>query len=136
MDSAAPLFFCFGLPKSGTTFLQRLLNLHPDISCPSEHQLESLRRNFELLFSEYNKALANVDSRTGGQGPTPVSADAVNEIFRHAVETMARDAAGGKRIAGLNDNGAARNLDFYDALFARPVMIAIFRNPFDMAVSA
>ena len=32
-------FFCFGYPKSGTTYLQMLLESHPELSCPAEHKL-------------------------------------------------------------------------------------------------
>ena len=34
-----PNFFCGGPPKSGTTFLQRILDSHPDIGCSSEDDL-------------------------------------------------------------------------------------------------
>ena len=36
------LFFCGGIAKSGTTLLQRILNLHNDISCELEDDLNFL----------------------------------------------------------------------------------------------
>ena len=41
-----PNFFCGGPPKSGTTFLQRILDSHPDIGCSSEDDLQKLLNSF------------------------------------------------------------------------------------------
>ena len=56
-------FFCFGFPKSGTTYLQMLLNSHPDLSCPSEHQLDEILNKLPSLITEYNKKLLSWSSR-------------------------------------------------------------------------
>ncbi len=131
------LFFCFGPPKSGTTFLQRTLNLHPEISCPSEHQFDFVIKGLEEILQKYHNVLKMVDKRTGGQGVAPIQKSAFLNIFRSTVELMLREAAeSGKTIIGANDNGIRKNLDLYDKVFNHPKMIYIIRNPANMAVSA
>src|SRR5215472_3366949 len=93
-SSERTLFFCFGLPKSGTTLLQRALNMHPQISCPSEHDFSGLRTAFQRLFEGYNRGLQVADRRTGAQGATPVNSQTVEQVFRTAVEAIVRQAAG------------------------------------------
>src|SRR5262249_36736625 len=135
-SSERTLFFCFGLPKSGTTLLQRALNMHPQISCPSEHDFSGLRAAMQRVFEGYNKSLRVVDRRTGGQGATPVNPQTVEQVFRAAVEAIVWQAAGEKKIMGANDNTILENLHAYDQLFEHPKMVAIFRNPIDRALSA
>lgn len=130
------LFFCTGLPKSGTTFLQRTLNLHPEVSCPSEHQFDALSNGIEQLLRGYDGVLGTVDRRTGGQGFSPIGPLIYKSMFQHAVKEMIRVAAAEKPIAGANDNTIISNLELYNELFDSPKLVVIFRNPLDRALSA
>ena len=130
------LFFCFGPPKSGTTFLQRILNLHPEVSCPPEHQFNILINKFGELLKQYDNTLKMIDQRTGGQGTTPVGAAIYPKVFRYIVKTLILESAKGKRIAGANDNTIITKIDAYNKLFDSPKFISIFRNPIDAAISA
>jgi len=130
------LFFCFGPPKSGTTFLQRTLNYHPEVSCPPEHQFDFVRERLLSLFNGYNQALQLIDKRTGSQGTQPVHIKTQSQIYRYTVETIIKNSACGKRIIGANDNDILDNMDMYGTLFELPRMLAIFRNPIDMGISA
>ena len=130
------LFFCFGPAKSGTTLLQRTLNLHPSVSCPSEHEFTQLYKDLTALFSRYNEILQTVDRRTGGQGATLIETQTVNIVFYSAIEAIARQSARGKSIVGINDNGILHHLEVYDQWFRQPLFIAIFRNPIDQGLSA
>ncbi|NOZ74802.1 MAG: sulfotransferase, partial [FCB group bacterium] len=130
------LFFCFGPPKSGTTFLQRLLNLHPEISCPSEYSFDFLIRKLSDLLEEYDDVLALIDRRTGGQGTTPMKKVMLPVVLRATIENMIYFTAGDKRIAGANDNSILNAISMYNNLFHSPKLIVIFRNPVDAAISA
>lgn len=134
-SSDRSLFFCFGPAKSGTTLLQYALNLHPQVSCPSEHNFTNLRASLGQVLAAYNETLGTVDRRTGGQGATLVSVATGTQVFRAAVEAIVRQAAGDKSIMGANDNSILRNLPLYDEVFEHPRMIAIFRNPIDQGLS-
>jgi hypothetical protein len=130
------LFFCFGPAKSGTTFLQRILNLHPEISCPPEHQFDFLADNFKRLLDHYDQERQVVDLRTGGQGTIPISENIQQKLFVCAVNNILWESAKEKRIAGANDNAIINRLEGYNDLFNSPKFIAIFRNPIDTAISA
>lgn len=138
MSPAVPrsLFFCFGPPKSGTTLLQVALNSHPEVSCPSEHNFTILSELLGQALSAYNENLSVVDRRTGGQGATLIDDVTAARVFRGTVETIVQQAAGEKPIMGANDNSVLRNLPLYDQVFGHPKMIAIFRNPIDVGLSA
>ncbi len=130
------LFFCTGLPKSGTTFLQRTLNLHAEIYCPSEHSFSALAKNLSVLLDQYQGLLELIDARTGGQGVMPFSGEVKNKIFRCTVEQLIIENTADKKIVGANDNAIVNNLEFYSDLFDQPRLIVIFRHPVDAAISA
>lgn len=134
-DFSNNLFFCSGLPKSGTTFLQRLINLHPQISCPSEQGLRFIYNQNQYMYETYNKLLNIADKRTGGQGICQISQDTVERIFKYHVHEIAVENSGGKPIIGLNDNWVCHNLTAFRQRFPNSLFIQIFRNPADRAVS-
>lgn len=129
-------FLCFGHPKSGTTFLQRMLDLHPQVSCPSEQAFSALSRCIENDARSYNDALRIVDRRTGGQGAPVWSGRTSEKVFAATIRILAKDFAREKPIYGLNDNSVFQRPNFFDAILGQPRMIAIFRNPVDQALSA
>ena len=135
-DMENRIFLCFGPPKSGTTFLQRTLNLHPEVSCPSEHKFNLLIDLLKQQLPNYNKALQILDTRTGGQGATIITEQTQTAILRAVIREIILSAANGKPIVGANDNDAIADLPYYDQLLDQPKMIGIFRNPIDRAISA
>ncbi len=129
-------FFCFGPPKSGTTLLQQCLNLHPMVSCPSEHHLDFLFERCSSLFQEYNRGLDVTDLRTGGQGATHLPPASVTNIFRSVVNEILTVSAQHKPISGINDNSLFSYFPLFKQLFPQARFIAIFRHPIPRAVSA
>ena len=69
------IFFCGGFPKSGTTLLQRILDLHPEVGCNSEDNLEILASNFIKLHVDYNKKLLTRAKRIGSDKCTLINQD-------------------------------------------------------------
>lgn len=133
--SAPRIFFTFGLPKSGTTFLQRMLNAHPEVACPPEHNLELLRSMLHSVKTHYASQLAVLDRRTGGQGLSPLG-DIVTPMMKSAITSLAEAAARGKPVFGLSDNSLIDHAEWYSSLLDHPPMIAIVRNPIDQGLSA
>jgi len=131
----ARFFLCFGMPKCGTTMLQRILDLHPEISCPSEQQLENLGRDLEGVLGEYGRLLRRIDARTGGQGAPAVTNDIVLSVFRETVLTLSRAWAGDRPVHGLNENAVLGEYVRYRRLFPNARMIMIARNAVDHGVS-
>jgi hypothetical protein len=135
MDPGERFFLCFGPPKSGTTFLQRMLDLHPQVSCPAEHQLEQLSHFLDTALDAYFEVLQAIDRRSGGQGVTARDPEASLAILRNAALELSRSAARGKPVHGLNDNGFFFNFAMASRLFGSSKMLAIVRNPVDLAIS-
>lgn len=131
-----PDFFCFGPPKSGTTMLQRMLSLHPQVSCPSEHHFRALLELFRQGFAAYNAHLALRDRWTGAQGATPIGPETQEAVWAAAVARIVRDAGAGKPICGANDNELMEKPELIAGHFPRSRLIAIFRHPLDQAHSA
>ena len=67
------LFFCGGIAKSGTTLLQRILNLHNDISCEFEDDLNYLLQEFIKIHKSYNLRIKRTGNRIGLKEVKPVS---------------------------------------------------------------
>ena len=136
MNRLHNIFFVFGPAKSGTTFLQRLLNAHPSVSCPTEHHFGILKNHLDSTFANYNQHLLGVDRRTGGQGPSLYNDQDAIELFRFAIIRAIFTASGDKKICGANDNEVMHNLQFYNSIFPSPKFIAIFRDPRETAISS
>ena len=130
------LFLTFGIPKSGTTFLQRMLNMHPEVSCPVEQSFASLTNDLGVLLDRYRQALTVVDRRTGGQGVPAFDVALRNNVLAAFITTLAASFAGAKTVHGLNDNTVIDRFRYYDEILQRPKMIAIFRDPVDTALSS
>ena len=135
MHDPKPPFFCSGTPKSGTTFLQRMLDAHPEVSCPSEQGFSEIFKNLRAFYAGYNDMLKILDRRTGGQGIRPVSPQAVERIFACHLQVLAEDAAQGKPRYGLNDNIVHLNVQRFQHMFPAAKIIRIVRNPIDRAIS-
>ncbi len=132
------LFFCFGTPKSGTTFLQMILNSHPEISCPSEHQLDFFIKELPILLQKYNKILEVVDKKTASQGASLFTGEDLDEIFKFIVIRAAIRGSQGKKVKyyGINDNAITLRLFAYSKLFPKAKFIFIIRDPRSVAVSS
>jgi hypothetical protein len=135
-DPPQRLFFCTGLPKSGTTYLQGLLNAHPQIACAAEQDLSRLAELLGEAASQYNRRAVTLDLRTGGSGRPAFEAATLSELVRAAMLAILRAGAGGKAILGAKDNRLLLRLDACGALFPEARFLCILRNPLDRAVSA
>jgi hypothetical protein len=131
-------FFVFGLPKSGTTWLQMLLDAHPQVSCPSEHQISHFLEALPKLVNDYNSVLQEIDRRTANQGPTPLRNDDLLAITRTIVEQCIDSGArrSGVSIAGIKDNTLVSHHALFYELFPDARYICIVRDPRDTALSS
>lgn len=135
--SEGRVFFAFGIPKSGTTFVQMILDSHPEVSCPSEHQFDFLIRNVAVLLTAYNKVLLEVDRRTARQGATLLTDDDVTEVLRHALLAIMHSAGRRKaaRFIGANDNAIVGRLPLFVEMFPSAKFICVVRDPRDAILS-
>lgn len=130
------IFFCGGLPKSGTTLLQRILDLHPEVGCNSEDNLEILARNFIKLHVDYNKKLLTRAERIGSDKCTLINQDIFIKSFFDLIENIAINRNEGSKFVGISDNHfLLSNLKSLLEYFKTSKAILIFRNPIDTALS-
>ena len=131
------LFFCGGMPKSGTTLLQRILDLHPEISCNSEDNLEFLAQGFLDLHKKYNFILSLLASRTGAEKYKKIDKEVFLKNFFYLIKDIAINRNEKVKFIGISDNNfLLKNLVNLSNVFSNSKTILIFRNPIDIALSA
>ena len=130
------IFFAFGYNKSGTTYLQQLLDAHPNVNCPPEHHLNEAARYLQEFAKQYRTLIQATDERTARQGLR------YNEehVFRHAmhglVSAFITDGAAPETTCfGLSDNLLWENLPFFAQIFPNARFIGIVRDPRAIALS-
>ena len=131
------LFFCGGMPKSGTTLLQRILDLHPEISCNSEDNLEFLAQSFLDLHKKYNLILSLLASKTGAEKYKEIDKKVFLKNFYYLIKDIAINRNEKVKFIGISDNNfLLKNLVNLSNIFLNSKTIIIFRNPIDIALSA
>jgi len=129
-------FFVSGYPKSGTTFLQMLLDSHPNINCPSEQNLAYLFQHLFRLTKNYRRVIREMDRKTGGQGIRYDGQKLFGSLLRSAVgNLMLFGATAQTTHAGLNDNMMASHGDLVARLMPNARFVFIVRDPREVAVS-
>lgn len=129
-------FFVSGYPKSGTTYLQMLLDAHPAINCPSEQSLVHLAKPLTRLARSYRTTIEGMDRRTGGQGVRFDSRGFVAATLRAAIAHLMESGAGeGTTHCGINDNTMALNGETIAQLMPRARFVFIVRDPREIALS-
>lgn len=135
-----PVFFIAGLPRSGTTWLQQLMNAHPEVLCLGEsHYVNELVPSLYKVLSHYTKTRArgNITWAPGVVGPQPPH---MGPIFRAAFAALAAANIGEKDPARLVTVGEKTPDNLYNSeslwrTFPQARIIHIIRDPRDGAVS-
>jgi Sulfotransferase family len=135
------LFFIGGAPRSGTTWLQQLLDSHPDISCRGEGLFwQLLARPFESLMAQRRNALETKNialfSHTGGY-PLP-TADDTEFLLATAILLALRQQSAGQDFLAVGEKTPENIFHFprLQRLFPGAKFIAIARDPRDVLTSA
>ena len=130
------LFFCGGIAKSGTTLLQRILNLHNDISCEFEDDLNYLLQEFIKIHKSYNLRIKRTGNRIGLKEVKPVSSKVYDKALFKIINDIAEERKLDKKFVGISDNNfLLENFNILNDNFTNSKSIIIFRNPIDRAIS-
>ena len=135
------LFFIGGAPRSGTTWLQRLLDSHPEICCGGEGLfMKHLAEPLDALMVQRRGALEAKNSavfREAGGYPLPAQGDADFLTGTAILVALAQQCAGQEcRAVGEK---TPENVFFFPrlkALFPHARFIAMARDPRDVLSSA
>jgi hypothetical protein len=129
-------FITGGYNKSGTTFLQTILDSHPKISCAPEHHLKKLTTRLRGLIDDYYATIKMFDERTAKQGVRLNK----NRLYREILTAAIRGVFNGEKdstmaACGISDNWAYEIYPITRKLLPDLRYIYIVRDPREIAVS-
>jgi hypothetical protein len=135
------LFFVGGAPRSGTTWLQYLLDSHPEVSCRGEGLfMKHLAEPLDNLMKAREQAIAaknNSVFRHAAGYPLPDPDDAEHLLGTAVLLALAHQSAG-KAYRAVGEK-TPENVFFFPRLkrlFPSAKFIAIARDPRDLLTSA
>ncbi|WP_320044056.1 sulfotransferase domain-containing protein [uncultured Desulfobacter sp.] len=133
-------FFITGVPKSGTTWMQLLLNTHQNIFCRPEDTFSELLNGLQSFLKGYNNLLDKTNKKTAQQKEIfYYNQDDVLNCFKFLVtQALSKPQTSGQPViaAGTKDNAIINQAGLYKKLFPEAKFICIVRNPKDIAVSS
>jgi hypothetical protein len=133
-----PFFFVLGQPKSGTTWMQKALDAHPELLCRGEGKFMVFRREFSKAATKYSDVLSGHQKRLFGEEFfPPLSRAEFDRIYRYFIEQrLAGDGvADGVRRIGNKDPEHGLVIADLARMFPDAAFIHIVRDPRDVAVS-
>jgi LPS sulfotransferase NodH len=132
-----PLFFVFGAPRSGTTWLQKAIDAHPQLSCLGEGKFLVMQRELAKTCAQYSAFLDHYNRTMFGESFfAPIEAEEFKALYRRFIEIRIRTHgdAGARRV-GAKDPEHGTNLEFLTAAFPDAAFVHLIRDPRDVAVS-
>ena len=134
------IFFIAGMPKSGTTWLQKILDGHPDICCGGEgHFTNMLGPKLQSALLEHNEYIRLKNRMLYGtsEGFPTFTVDHIMFLFVNAVCLLLEAQTEGReyRCVGEKTPNNVRALPQLAELFPRAKFIHIIRDGRDGVVS-
>ena len=129
-------FLCGGPPKSGTTLLQHCLDLHPELSCPPEVDLNFLRLSFGEVLKKFNERNEKISARTSNHLNLEMTQQLMDQVFANTLAVLSTREGIDPRNRGLSDNSIVDQLEFYTKRLRQTKIILIFRHPIKTAISS
>lgn len=138
--SAAKIFFIGGSMKSGTTWLQLLLDAHPDIACKGEgHLTDRLAPLLLESLDKHNQQLALKNRTVFGELPGFPLYDRDDFSYLIAAALLLAfaksDTGTTPRVVGEKTPDNVRNFDVLRAIFPEAKFLNVVRDGRDCAIS-
>lgn len=135
------VFFVVGAQKSGSTWLQQLIDSHPLFTCKGEgHFFDRVLYPCTKIFNDYNKLMKTVE-RTVYEGDghyTPVSWAEFRDMARIWITRRIEGAQSSDSVAAIGDKTPAYSLHLplIKEVFPEAKFIHLARDGRDVTVSA
>ncbi|HET8900587.1 MAG TPA: sulfotransferase [Holophagaceae bacterium] len=134
-------FFLTGAPKSGTTWLGKLLDAHPEISCRGEACVHHFGQRLVEACKGYNELLAKrraviTDANDFPPMPWPDVMTMMRTFIGLRFEAIADPAKPGLRFLGEKDPEHALHFKELDQLFPEAKFLHIIRDGRGVFISA
>jgi tetratricopeptide (TPR) repeat protein len=134
------IFFIGGAIKSGTTWLQLLLDAHPDVSCRGESHLPNhFAPLLQAALEKQNRYISrkNVSIFKELEGYPQFSSDHFTYLLASSIALLLHEQSKHKsaRVIGEKTPNSIRFFELLGALFPNAKMIQIIRDGRDCAVS-
>lgn len=136
---AGQLFFVVGAPKSGTTWLQKMLDNHPEILCSGEGHFRRYIADFGQVIKNYNQNLATVNQYVYEGKPSYTNVN--DELFDYLITGFIASMLGQRqeqknaRFFGDKTPLNVEYMDILQVLFPTAKFIHIVRDGRDTAIS-
>jgi Sulfotransferase domain. len=139
-NSPRNVFFACGAPKSGTTWLQRVLDAHPEVVCSGEgHFIDQFSTPLAQVVRNYNQKLQLVNRRVYEGKPyySPIDQSEFDDLVRIFIRRRMEARATDPRVRWIGDKtpAYATYLKRLTGLFPEAKFFEIIRDPRDAAVS-
>lgn len=138
------LFIVTGVTKSGTTWLQRMLDCHPEIACGGESKLNVFLKQLTPAIREYNTALTKTNEKIYKEQAVyqtlaqPQALAIMQYLFLDRMEAVRRSASGKTselRWIGDKDPDYKRELVSWRSILPESRIISTSRDGRDCYVS-
>ena len=139
MPSGVNVFFACGAPKSGTTWLQSVLDAHPEVCCSGEgHFVQRFSLPAAQMINDYNAALTVEAEKVYEGRPSyqPVDQEEFDDMVRaFMLRRMGARASDETRWIGDKTPAYVKQLGRLHHLFPHAKILHMVRDPRDVAVS-
>src|SRR5665213_57832 len=137
-DIDSRLFFVFGAPRSGTTWLQKAIDAHADLVCLGEAKFLYMQRELGKVCAQYSAFLDHYSATLFGESFfPPIAKPEFDELYRRFIEIRLRANAGGAGARRIGNKDPEHGLDLANLATAFPdaTFIHLVRDPRDVTVS-
>jgi len=131
------LFFVMGVPKSGTTWVQQLLNGHPQIRCSGEDNLNQLRISVEEVVNRYNYYMECTNRGIGTESYGTFDREKLKHLFLTAMGLLLCDGETNNsvKLIGSKTPVVIKNCELYGQLLPQAKFVHVVRDGRDVMVS-
>jgi hypothetical protein len=127
-------FLITAMPKSGTTWVQRICRAHPQMHCRAEDQFTKFWSNINDVVKQYNDLIDLRDQQRDRQGIESLGPNDCGKLFYAMIRITLEKAPGQLDWSGIKD--LTLSAEGFLQMIPDSRVVNIIRDPRDIAISA